>query len=652
MYIKRYKLHIIMGYLPEVVRIIAAHVEGPMGGKAIGTGFFLAVDGVHIKEEGLLLTNAHVVTNSPVVKIMTTYIEHRALPVTVVSVCHDRDLALLKVEPEVQQWLKRALHERYGIDHIPSVQFGDSDKLRTGYTVHAVGHPLGLIDQQFTTGVYQGPVHINNEIRGLTSATINGGNSGGPLFGDIETSGKFIKGLHYCVPSKYELMGINTFKLTGANVDGENGFINANTVMRALPSLMKPLLSRYARENKIREMLSKMTLKQIMMSAGATPAGAQQAVQPLLNHLTDQECSVLEEMIHSSEWTDMSIGGNVKGKPRTFNAWLGRHVFHPENTHMHRGGPELLSKVLHFGATKDWTALMAWKNNRRWNEVRADLMAASSENVMPQTIRILPPAPAHIHSPHVGITSHPIFSGDMLVHYKCPSTNGEFDAKGGVLVTDIAPNSLFAQCGGQIGDIIFKFSNTSVDANLSPGGTWYSEKRDLPLSLTDLCNDSPVGENITLSVLRQNKGILTLAFINREPTYDELPNIRQTYGFCDEGRREAKQKIQVQGIIFSPLRLHHVNMFKLLNYMAPTNRHDFKVVIENVSPASPAYATDAIHAGSILTHINDEPVKSTWEEVKQQLSEPHSETGCWVINAEYNGMKSKYAMMAQKIQPK
>ncbi len=164
-----------MGYLPEVVRIIAAQTAG---GKAIGTGFFLAVDGNLIKEEGLLLTNAHVVTNSPVVKIMTTFIEHQALPVTVVAVCHDRDLALLKVEPQVHQWLKRALKKRFNLDHIPALSFGDSDQLRVGHQVHAVGHPLGLIDQQFTTGDYQGPVHLNNEIRGLSGALINGGNSG------------------------------------------------------------------------------------------------------------------------------------------------------------------------------------------------------------------------------------------------------------------------------------------------------------------------------------------------------------------------------------------------------------------------------------------------------------------------------------------
>ena len=41
-----------MGYLPEVVRIIAAHVGSPSGAKAIGTGFFLAVDGKLISRRG------------------------------------------------------------------------------------------------------------------------------------------------------------------------------------------------------------------------------------------------------------------------------------------------------------------------------------------------------------------------------------------------------------------------------------------------------------------------------------------------------------------------------------------------------------------------------------------------------------------------
>ena len=633
-----------MGYLPEVVRIIAAHVGTPGGGKAIGTGFFLKVDGVHVKEEGLLLTNAHVVTNSPVVKIMTTYIEHQALPVTVVSVCHDRDLALLKIEPQVQQFLKRQLHERYNLDHIPSLSFADSDTLRTGTEVHAVGHPLGLIDQQFTTGKYQGCVHLNNEIRGLSGALINGGNSGGPLMCSTEHADeKSIDGLHYFIPSRYEVIGVNTFKLTGANVDGENGFIHSNTVRHVLPTLMKPLTVRYEREAKVMKMLSK-------MSVSAAAAGAPQA---LLGHLTNEECAIMSSSGIEKAWTKYQLGGTVRGKSRTFAAWLGRHVYAPGMAHMHRGGPELLSKVLEFAETKDWDGLMEWRASNRWSKAREMVTEMNQPETRPAVVRILPPPPSHIHSPQIGVTSQPIFSSDLLAHYQCPmSSDGGYQASGGVLVTAVSPKSLFKIAGGLEGDIIFKFSNESISASLTAAGTWYSETRDLPMSLTDLCNDTPIGESITMDVLRQGGTLVQVSFPHREPHYNELPDVRQTYAFCDEGRFEQQQKVQIQGMVFAPLRMHHVGMFKLLDYMSPSNRYGFKVVIESVSPESPAYATDALHAGSIVTRINDVDVPDNWKDFLESVKVPHSETGCWVIDTEYNGTKSKYAVRQRMIQTK
>lgn len=632
-----------MGYLPEVVRIIAAHVGSPGGAKAIGTGFFLSVDGKLIKEEGLLMTNAHVVTNSPVVKIMTTYIEHQALPVTVVAVCHDRDLALLKVEPEVQQWLKRVLHERYSLNHIPSFSFADSDTLRTGYEVHAVGHPLGLVDQQFTTGKYQGCVHLNGEIRGLSGSTINGGNSGGPLLGTFNhPNQKSITGLHYFVPSKYKVMGINTFKLTGANVDGENGFIHANTAKRVLPSLLKPLELRYKREKAVRAMVKNMTMKQIQAAMPVAHAVA--------DHLSQEERDIFHENLSALEeaWTANAIGGRVDGQPRTFQSWMWRHVVKPQAFHTHRGGPELLSKVLSFAAEQDWEGLMEWRGNRRWKAVREAAVDTSTPETAPVVVRILPPPAAHIHSPRMGISSHPIYTSDLLVHYKCPSVDGKWVATGGVVVTDVEPKSLYEKAGGLAGDIIFKFENSEVSAEFSPAGTWYSEKRDLPMSLTDLCNDTNIGEDITLHALRQGAGVVTVQMKHIAPTYDELPQIRQTYGFCDEGRLEAQQKAQVQGIVFAPLRLQHVGMFKLMDYMAPNKRFDFKVVVEAVSPESPAYAAESVHAGSILTHVNGEPLADNWEDVKKQLAQPHSETNCWVIDTDYNGQKNKFAMAVRK----
>lgn len=626
-----------MGYLPEVVRIIAAHMGGPAGGKAIGTGFFLAVDGHLIQEEGLLLTNAHVVTNSPVVKIMTTYIEHQALPVSVVAICHDRDLALLKVEPRVQQWLKRTLHSRYQLDHIPALTFGNSDTLRTGFKVHAVGHPLGLIDQQFTTGDYQGPVHLNAEIRGLTSATINGGNSGGPLLGTfIQENEKAIEGLHYFVPSRYKLMGINTFKLTGANVDGENGFIHANTVKTVLPTLLAPLVQRYEQEKAVKLMYSKLS---------ATTKVNRQAIAALHDHLDGDEMTLLQEKSFHCNWNNSNAGGLTGGKPRQFHSWLMRHVVNGD--HLHRGGPELLNKVLAFVKEQDWKGLVEYKGNRRWGVVREELTSTSTPEPMPNVVGLF--SATHVHSPQVGITAQPIFTNDILTHYKCPrKETGGWAAAGGVLVTSVQPHSLYEKAGGQEGDLIYHFKNMSVNASLSAGGTWYSKLRDLPLSLRDLCNDTPINDNMTLSVLRKDSGLLELTMSNREPTYQELPNIRQTYGFCDEGRFEAKQKVQVQGIQFAPLRLQHVGMFKLVNYMSPQQRYDFRLVVEAVSPESPAYATDAIHAGAIVTHINDEAIQDSWEAVVKQLSVPHRDTGCWVIGTDYNGTKSKFVMATRQ----
>jgi S1-C subfamily serine protease len=573
---------------------------------------------------------------------MTTYIEHQALPVTVVSLCHDRDLALLKVEPQVQQWLKRTLKSRFGVDHIPALSFGDSDNLRVGRQVHAVGHPLGLIDQQFTTGDYQGPVHLNNEIRGLSGALINGGNSGGPLLwkSKNETEEKTFEGLHYFVPSHYELVGINTFKLTGANVDGENGFIHANTVKNVLPTLLKPLSLRYENEASAQKWISQLKAQQLK--------SVESTIHALHDHLTEDEQTSLQNIEMHTTWENEEMGGLVKGNPRSFHSWLMRHVIVPDGKSIHRGGPELLSKVLGYINSDDWEGLSEFKSGRRWGKIRQELMGTSPES-LPAVIRILPPPASHIHSPQVGITSQPIYTSDILTHYSCPqNSKNEWITTGGVMVTDVQPKSLYMLAGGKEGDIIYHFENKNVSASLTAGGTWYSKRRDLPLSLTDLCNDTIIGETMKMKVLRQGGELVDIEMVNREPTYDELPQIRQTYGFCDEGRFESQQRVQVQGIQFTPLRLQHVSMFKLLEYMSPQKRHNFRVVVEAVSPESPAYATDAIHAGSVVTHINDVPVADSWTEVQTQLSTPHPETGCWVINTNYNGSKSKFVMTARQ----
>ena len=633
--------------LPEVVRIIAAHSTPGGSSKAIGTGFFLKVDNENVHEEGLLLTNAHVVTNSPVIKVMTTYIEHQALPATVVSLSHDRDLALLKIEPAVMQWLKRTLMQRYNLDHIPALSFADSDTLRVGTRVHACGHPLGLIDQQFTSGDYQGVVHMQKEIRGLTGATINGGNSGGPLLWSPEKVAHYEKkyeGIHYFEPSRYQLIGVNTFKLTGANVDGENGFIHSNTVKTALPVLMAPLAKRYEREKAVQSMIMHMS-KGVASKPGVLLA--------LHDHLTQQEREVLVSEEFNDAFDFHEFGDLNRNGHSTLQEWVHRHVMAPNENHLHRGGPELLSHVLSYAMVQDWQGLCDWKEERKWQEVREEVMSNKTPETMPSVVRMLPPPATHIHSPQIGITSHPIFTPDILVHYECPQdSSGAFAATGGVMTTHVVPNSLYALAGGLSGDIIYKFENKSISAKLSPGGTWYSAKRDLPLSLTDLCNDTPIDEKISMFVLRQHEGLVKIELQHRAPKYEELPCIRQTYGFCDEGIFEAKQKAQIQGIQFAPLRLQHVQAFRLLDFVSPKRQHEFHVVVESVSPESPAYATEALHAGQLVTHVNDEPIATSWNGVLEQMSKPHPITNCWVLQTSYNGELSKFVMKCRTISAK
>jgi S1-C subfamily serine protease len=606
---------------------------------------FLKVDGINVKEEGLILTNAHVITNSPVVKIMTTYIEHQALPVTVVSLSHDRDLALLKVEPAIMQWLKRTLSTRYGLDHIPALSFADSDTLRVGMKVHACGHPLGIVDQQFTTGDYQGVVHMQNEIRGLSGATINGGNSGGPLLSNtIQEEGieeKSYPGIHYFEPSRYELIGVNTFKLTGANVEGENGFIHSNTVKLALPVLMEPLEHRYEQEKAAQAMVTQMSL--------GVNSPSQSLLLALHDHLSagERECLLSEELQTSFE--KYELGGCVRNKPRSMQEWIHRHVFAQEENCMQRGGPELLAKFLSFASNNDWDGLCDWSDNKRWQEVKEEVTSTKTPETMPLVVRMLPPPASHKHSPQIGITSHPIFTPDILVHYKCPQNEeGRFAATGGAFVSQVTPNSLYELAGGLPGDIIYKFENEKVVAELSEGGTWYSAQRDLPLSLSDLCNDTRIDEDITMHVLRQKAGLMKIILQNRAPTYAELPHVRQTYSFCDEGMFEAKQKAQVCGIQFAPLRLQHVQAFRLMDYACPKKQHQFKVVVEAVSPASPAYASEALHPGMVVTHINDEPIALSWNGVLQQMAKPHEETNCWVLQTEFQGQTSKFVMVCRK----
>ena len=128
--------------------------------------------------QGLILTNNHVVGGAQ--KINVTLWNSQVIEGIIVGSCVARDIAVVKVKGKELQ----------------SAEFGDSDKLRVGQRVYAIGNPFGLAGgPSVTSGVISALNRTIESDRGLienlvqTDASINPGNSGGPL---VDLEGKII----------------------------------------------------------------------------------------------------------------------------------------------------------------------------------------------------------------------------------------------------------------------------------------------------------------------------------------------------------------------------------------------------------------------------------------------------------------------------
>lgn len=141
----------------------------PVGGTGSGT---------IIDKDGLILTNNHVVGGAE--KINVTLWNNQVVEGTIAGSCTIHDIAVVKVDAE----------------DLEPAQLGDSDRLRVGQRVYAIGNPFGLAGgPSVTSGVVSAINRTIESERGLiedlvqTDASINPGNSGGPL---VDIRGKVV----------------------------------------------------------------------------------------------------------------------------------------------------------------------------------------------------------------------------------------------------------------------------------------------------------------------------------------------------------------------------------------------------------------------------------------------------------------------------
>ena len=127
---------------------------------SLGSGFI-------ISEDGHIITNNHVIKDAD--EIIVRLVDRREFTAKVVGTDEQSDIALLKVD---------------GKD-LPIVKLGDSDKLKVGEWVMAIGSPFSF-DHSVTAGIVSAkgrPLPNENYIPFIqTDVAINPGNSGGPLF--------------------------------------------------------------------------------------------------------------------------------------------------------------------------------------------------------------------------------------------------------------------------------------------------------------------------------------------------------------------------------------------------------------------------------------------------------------------------------------
>jgi len=190
-----------------------------------------SASGFIVTSDGYILTNNHVVEGAT--KLQVTLDTGEKFEADVIGTDPMIDLGLIKIDPKGKQ--------------LPTLPLGDSDALKVGQWVMAIGNPFEL-EHTVTVGVVSGKkrqVGIGNTVPGLanfiqTDAAINFGNSGGPLIDGqgrvvgISTAiqrGEMAEGIGFAIPINEARKAAEELRIGGSVKRGYLGISMNNTGM-------------------------------------------------------------------------------------------------------------------------------------------------------------------------------------------------------------------------------------------------------------------------------------------------------------------------------------------------------------------------------------------------------------------------------------
>jgi len=261
-----------------------------------GSGFIISSD-------GYVLTNHHVVDGAD--KVTVTLADDRKFKARVIGTDPRTDVAVVKIDTD---------------QDLPAVQLGDSDKLRVGDWVVAIGNPFGL-EHTVTAGIVSakgraiGAGPYDDFIQ--TDASINPGNSGGPLFnlsGEVVGMNTAIvpqgQGIGFAVPVEMIDEVLDELKAGGKVTRGWIGV--------GLQPL-DPVLSRQLDAD------SGVVVSQVYPDNPASKAGLEPG--DVITRVDDQDISQADEVIRAigrkKPGETVKLDATRDGKERTFKVTLG-----------------------------------------------------------------------------------------------------------------------------------------------------------------------------------------------------------------------------------------------------------------------------------------------------------------------------------------